>query len=357
MAAVLHVPGRTRDWLAPISRCALERSSRTQSRRLWRLPGSDCSRSTLGFADDQHPPSRSATLHATTHLPDRHLTMQSTASRSPTPCERSSTSPHASIPCASSGSIDTAWSIGLVTGPAAPRDARRPRRARARPGIQVMRELLEERGADYRPPDSNLEARFQELMTAIGIHTLRASGRGRRSRWRIGRVDFSDRRARRWSSRSTATPSTAAVIDQRADDRRASPALDDAGFVDRDASPTSMSGTTRKVRSTRAGERGSPPAPLHRGLTAPDSCGGRCHRRDRCARVRHAWATGSGGWTGGGQERGKPRTCSSSARATAGSVTLMVSIPMRRAGLRFTPRSSRNTASVGSMSSVVQAIS
>ena len=61
------------------------------------------------------------------------------------------------------------------------------------------------------------------------------------------------------------------------------------------------------------------------------------------------------GWSG--QVRGKPRTCSSSARATAGSVTLIVSMPMRRAGLRFTPRSSRNTASEGSMPSVVQAIS
>ena len=54
---------------------------------------------------------------------------------------------------------------------------------------------------------------------------------------------------------------------------------------------------------------------------------------------------------------GSPTTCSSSARATAGSSTLMVIMPMARAGLRLTPRSSRKTASDGSISSMAQAIS
>ena len=47
---------------------------------------------------------------------------------------------------------------------------------------------------------------------------------------------------------------------------------------------------------------------------------------------------------------GKPRTAASSASAASGSSTLIVVIPMVRAGLRFTPRSSRNTASTGKTS-------
>ena len=43
------------------------------------------------------------------------------------------------------------------------------------------------------------------------------------------------------------------------------------------------------------------------------------------------------------------------ARASSGSTTLMVRIPMARAGLRLTPRSSRKTASDGSIRSCSQA--
>ena len=52
-----------------------------------------------------------------------------------------------------------------------------------------------------------------------------------------------------------------------------------------------------------------------------------------------------------------PRTCSSSARATSGSSTLIVVMPISRAGLRFTPRSSRKTHSDGSTPSCSQASS
>ncbi len=44
----------------------------------------------------------------------------------------------------------------------------------------------------------------------------------------------------------------------------------------------------------------------------------------------------------------KPSTCSSSVSAVAGSSTLMVVMPISRAGLRLIPRSSRNTHSSGS---------
>ena len=54
---------------------------------------------------------------------------------------------------------------------------------------------------------------------------------------------------------------------------------------------------------------------------------------------------------------GCSRTRSSSASAWSGSPTLMVRIPRARAGLRLTPRSSRNTDSSGSTPSVAQASS
>ena len=53
----------------------------------------------------------------------------------------------------------------------------------------------------------------------------------------------------------------------------------------------------------------------------------------------------------------RPRSSPSSASASPGSVTLIVCIPSSRAGLRFTPRSSRNTASSARTSSVSQASS
>ena len=57
------------------------------------------------------------------------------------------------------------------------------------------------------------------------------------------------------------------------------------------------------------------------------------------------------------QVRTRPSTRSSSASAAPGSSTLMVVIPIARAGLRLTPRSSRKTQSAGSTSSSRQAIS
>ena len=49
--------------------------------------------------------------------------------------------------------------------------------------------------------------------------------------------------------------------------------------------------------------------------------------------------------------RGSPSSASSSATAAAGSATLIVAMPIARAGFRFTPRSSRKTVAAGSTSS------
>lgn len=60
---------------------------------------------------------------------------------------------------------------------------------RGRKGIRLMRELLAERGPDYRPNDSNLEDRFQELAREAGMHHL-VRQRNLCGREWLGRVDF-----------------------------------------------------------------------------------------------------------------------------------------------------------------------
>ena len=90
--------------------------------------------------------------------------------------------------------VDAAWRKRYVTG-------RLLRRTlvelaeQGRPGIQHMREICDARGDDYRPNDSNLEARFQELMAQIGIYSLERQCDLGDQDW-LGRVDFYDRALR-----------------------------------------------------------------------------------------------------------------------------------------------------------------
>ena len=60
---------------------------------------------------------------------------------------------------------------------------------RGRRGITLMRELLAERGPDYRPNDTNLEDRFQELAREAGFHDLVRQQHLFDREW-LGRLDF-----------------------------------------------------------------------------------------------------------------------------------------------------------------------
>ena len=60
---------------------------------------------------------------------------------------------------------------------------------RGRKGITLMRELLAERGPDYRPNDTNLEDRFQELAREAGFYDLERQRNLLDREW-LGRVDF-----------------------------------------------------------------------------------------------------------------------------------------------------------------------
>lgn len=87
--------------------------------------------------------------------------------------------------------LDTAWSRNLVSHGSLARMlgelARRGRR-----GITLMRELIADRPADHRPPESSTEARFQEFARRCGLRSfVRQRDMGDDEAW-IGRVDFID---------------------------------------------------------------------------------------------------------------------------------------------------------------------
>lgn len=67
---------------------------------------------------------------------------------------------------------------------------------RGRPGIALLRELLRERGPDYRPAESGLERRFEQILADDGQEPMeRQVDVGGDDGW-IGRVDHLDRQAR-----------------------------------------------------------------------------------------------------------------------------------------------------------------
>jgi len=112
--------------------------------------------------------------------------------------------------------LDNAWSERIVDGcrMAAVLD---DLGKRGRPGTQVIRALLAERGPNYVPPASGLEGRVRDLAKRAGLSPVRQVDVGGEV-W-LGRVDFYDRKARivvqidseRYHS---------ALIDRRADDEQ-----------------------------------------------------------------------------------------------------------------------------------------
>jgi very-short-patch-repair endonuclease len=62
-----------------------------------------------------------------------------------------------------------------------------------RPGVRLLRELLERRGDDYVPPASNLERRFEVVLERAGEPALRRQVDCGGDHW-VGRVDFRDAR-------------------------------------------------------------------------------------------------------------------------------------------------------------------
>ncbi len=99
--------------------------------------------------------------------------------------------------------------------------------AKGRKGIVLVRELLAARGPDYRPNDTNLEDRFQELAREAGLYDLQRQRNLLDREW-LGRVDFLDQK-RRLVIEVDSAFCHGALIDQRADAAR-SRALEAAGY-------------------------------------------------------------------------------------------------------------------------------
>ncbi|HEY3144195.1 MAG TPA: hypothetical protein VGJ86_23900, partial [Acidimicrobiales bacterium] len=123
--------------------------------------------------------------------------------------------------------VDNAWSMHLVSGATLRRMLREL--GRGRPGNTVMRDILRERGPDYVPPASGLEARVIEVLKKDGQPAMRRQvDTGDEEGW-IGRIDFADvRLPLRLEVQSERFHSS--LLDQQADADRIR-RLEAAGFV------------------------------------------------------------------------------------------------------------------------------
>ncbi|MGH8927773.1 MAG: hypothetical protein ACRDWH_05445 [Acidimicrobiia bacterium] len=86
--------------------------------------------------------------------------------------------------------LDNAWSLRLLDGDTMLQLLESLGKS-GRNGIRAMRRLIASRGADWVPPSSNLEHRFDEIMHRVGITTLRRQVDVGDEEW-TGRVDFKD---------------------------------------------------------------------------------------------------------------------------------------------------------------------
>jgi len=87
--------------------------------------------------------------------------------------------------------VDTAWSKRLVSGNTL-HSMLDELAQRGRPGIRVMRQVLDKRGIDYLPPASGLESRFVQILQKASARPMRRQvDTGDGGGW-IGRVDFLD---------------------------------------------------------------------------------------------------------------------------------------------------------------------
>lgn len=91
--------------------------------------------------------------------------------------------------------LDTLWARGLVTFESMEIVLDELAR-RGRSGTRLVRRLLEDRHEEYRAPESGLEARFADLVEAVGAETFERQVVLGDEHGPIGRVDFLDRAGR-----------------------------------------------------------------------------------------------------------------------------------------------------------------
>ncbi|MGI9602702.1 MAG: hypothetical protein ACR2QE_12505 [Acidimicrobiales bacterium] len=125
--------------------------------------------------------------------------------------------------------VDAAWSRNLVNR-ARLEAVLRQLAKRGRRGIRLMRELIEDRAENYRPPESGLEKRFEEIVDLHGGPRLRRQvDVGDGDQW-IGRIDYVAEDGVPFLVRVQSARYHSALIDQR-DDERKNRLLRAAGWV------------------------------------------------------------------------------------------------------------------------------
>lgn len=143
--------------------------------------------------DGTFPDSTLATVHTTRILVERHLALVH-GIHVTTPARTLFDLAPRLHPARLERLIDRAWSDGLVTIPLLERTLTELR-ARGRAGIAIMRQLIAARRDGLRPPESGLEARFQQLLAEDGQAPMERQVDVGADAW-IGRVDFLDRKAK-----------------------------------------------------------------------------------------------------------------------------------------------------------------
>jgi very-short-patch-repair endonuclease len=161
----------------------------------WRFPGFRLRPvQVLRLRDGTFPPVSLARVHTTRTLPDTQIVDQRGLLVT-TPARTLFDLAPIIHPNRLERLLDRAWSHRLVNWRIMHRTFIELQ-SRGRPGIAIMRQLLEARPAEYVPPASGLESRFQSLIERDGQRLLeRQINVGNDLRW-LGRVDFIDRTAR-----------------------------------------------------------------------------------------------------------------------------------------------------------------
>ena len=164
--------------------------SHESSAAIWRLPGFRIHPlHVVHLIGPNRVTSSLGTVHTSSHLPASHRAVQDGIPVTAPARTLFDLAPRVH-PLRMARLVDAAWAMRLVSGQTL-HAALADHAERGRPGIQVMREILADRPMTYRPPDSNLEARFQEIAHSAGITTLRRQVDTGGDSW-VGRVDFRD---------------------------------------------------------------------------------------------------------------------------------------------------------------------
>lgn len=202
--------------------------------------------------DATSTPSRLATVHEPRCLPDHHLTVHrgvSVVVPSRIPFDIAALRDAKGAERA----LDRAWARHIVHHASMERMLEELA-GRGRPGITLLRDLLAERGPDYRPNDTNLEDRLDELARIVGLRLERQRDLAAMGEW-LGRVDFVDERRKVVIEVDSALYHDA-LIDRAADAARRA-ALEAAGYTLHSFTDHEIfhdrEGTLRRLRAIRSG--------------------------------------------------------------------------------------------------------